>query len=76
MNSADQQQLDAGTEPERVHRPWFISPAPPREMPTKPPVFGGKLIKAAEQMAPTRFGHNETESGETKWTWQDSCEER
>ncbi len=44
------------------------------EMPTKAPILGSKLIKVVEQMAQTWSGHNETVSGETNWTWQDSCE--
>lgn len=37
-------------------------------------ILGSKLIKALEQMVQTWFGHNETVSGETNRTWQDSCE--
>lgn len=44
------------------------------EMPTEALVLGGKLIKAVQQMVQTGFGHNETVSGETGRTWQDSCE--
>ncbi|KAM7385141.1 hypothetical protein PAMP_001237 [Pampus punctatissimus] len=43
-------------------------------MPTKAVIPGSKLIKAVEQMAQTWSGHNETVSGETNRTWQDSCE--
>ena len=43
------------------------------EMATKALILGSKLIKAVEQMAQTRSGHNETVSGETNRTWQDSC---
>lgn len=44
------------------------------EMPTKSLILGSKLIKAMEQMVQTWSGHNETVSGETNRTWQDSCE--
>lgn len=44
------------------------------EMSTKSLNWGCKLIKAVEQMVQTRSGHNETVSGETNRTWQDSCE--
>lgn len=43
-------------------------------MPTKVLILGSKLIKAMEQMVQTWSGHNEMVSGETDWTWQDSCE--
>lgn len=44
------------------------------EMSTKALNWGCKLIKAVEQMVQTWSGHNETVSGETNRTWQDSCE--
>ena len=44
------------------------------EMSTKSLILGSKLIKAMEQMVQTWSGHNETVSGETNRTWQDSCE--
>lgn len=42
--------------------------------PTNALILSSKLIKAAEQMVQSRSGHNETVSGETNRTWQDSCE--
>lgn len=44
------------------------------EMSTKALNLDCKLIKAVEQMVQTWSGHNETVSGETNRTWQDSCE--
>lgn len=46
----------------------------PGKCPQRLSVLGSKLIKAAEQMVQAWSGHNETVSGETNWTWQDSCE--
>lgn len=42
------------------------------ETPTKTFILGSELIKVMEQMVQTLSGHNETVSGETNRTWQDS----